>query len=102
VEVDCKLHGVYFQNTQTAVLFMVSSIWGKSVVQRQKSENKKKTYQYFFFTCSSYRVWWIFVIFISLYGCGKLIFDIYKKWDQSPVIVSFAEKSTPIWQVSER
>lgn len=31
--------------------------------------------------------------------CGKLIVDIYLKWEQIPVIVSFAEKSTPIWKI---
>lgn len=31
--------------------------------------------------------------------CGKLILDIYLKWQQIPVIVSFAEKSTPIWKI---
>lgn len=31
--------------------------------------------------------------------CGKLILDIYVKWEQIPVIVSFAEKSTPVWKI---
>lgn len=34
-----------------------------------------------------------------MYGCGKLILNVYVKWDQSPVIVSFAEKSTPVWEI---
>lgn len=25
--------------------------------------------------------------------------NVYTKWDQSPVIVSFAEKSTPVWEI---
>lgn len=25
--------------------------------------------------------------------------NVYEKWDQSPVIVSFAEKSTPVWEI---
>lgn len=34
-----------------------------------------------------------------MYGCGRLIQNIYRKWEQTPVIVSFAEKSTPVWQI---
>ncbi|XP_055528659.1 pickpocket protein 28-like [Wyeomyia smithii] len=45
------------------------------------------------------KIWWIAVFFLSLYGCGRLIQNIYHKWDQTPVIVSFNEKSTPIWQI---
>lgn len=36
---------------------------------------------------------------ISIYGCGSLILNIWDKWNQSPVIVSFAERSTPVWQI---
>ena len=25
--------------------------------------------------------------------------NVYTKWQQSPVIVSFAEKSTPVWEI---
>lgn len=35
----------------------------------------------------------------SLFGCGLLIHQLYDKWDQSPVIVSFSEKSTPIYEI---
>lgn len=28
-----------------------------------------------------------------------MILNVYIKWDQSPVIVSFAEKSTPVWEI---
>lgn len=28
-----------------------------------------------------------------------LIFQLYIKWEQSPVIVSFSEKSTPIYEI---
>lgn len=31
--------------------------------------------------------------------CLYLIFLTYQKWDRSPVIVSFATKQTPIWQI---
>ncbi|XP_058837402.1 pickpocket protein 28-like [Topomyia yanbarensis] len=45
------------------------------------------------------KIWWIVMFFISLYGCGRLIENVYNKWDQTPVIVSFSEKSTPVWQI---
>ncbi|XP_058461711.1 pickpocket protein 28-like [Malaya genurostris] len=45
------------------------------------------------------KIWWIVMFFVSLYGCGRLIQNVYRKWEQTPVIVSFSEKSTPIWQI---
>ncbi|XP_058117490.1 pickpocket protein 28-like [Anopheles ziemanni] len=45
------------------------------------------------------KIWWGVMLLLSLYGCGRLIQNIYRKWDQTPVIVSFAEKSTPVWQI---
>lgn len=31
--------------------------------------------------------------------CLYLIYLTYRKWERSPVIVSFATKQTPIWQI---
>uniref|UniRef100_A0A182PBQ5 Pickpocket n=1 Tax=Anopheles epiroticus TaxID=199890 RepID=A0A182PBQ5_9DIPT len=45
------------------------------------------------------RIWWIATFLLSVYGCGRLIQNIYRKWEQTPVIVSFAEKTTPVWQI---
>ncbi|XP_026472958.1 pickpocket protein 28 isoform X2 [Ctenocephalides felis] len=45
------------------------------------------------------RLWWIIVFIASLSMCGILIMKVWHKWDSSPVIVSFAEKTTPVWQV---
>ncbi|XP_055629359.1 pickpocket protein 28-like [Toxorhynchites rutilus septentrionalis] len=45
------------------------------------------------------KIWWMVTFFLSLYGCGRLIHNVYVKWDQTPVIVSFNEKSTPVWQI---
>lgn len=45
------------------------------------------------------RVWWVIAFLLSIYGCSRLIYNVWNKWDQSPVIVSFAEKSTPVWQI---
>lgn len=45
------------------------------------------------------RLWWVIAFCFSIYGCSRLIYNVWNKWDQSPVIVSFAEKSTPVWQI---
>lgn len=45
------------------------------------------------------RAFWIIAFGISVIGCSFLISNIYEKWQTSPVIVSFAEKSTPVWQI---
>lgn len=36
---------------------------------------------------------------ISLYLCISLILSAYDKWESTPVIVSFASKETPNWQI---
>ncbi|XP_053686080.1 pickpocket protein 28-like [Sabethes cyaneus] len=45
------------------------------------------------------KVWWVAVFLLSLYGCGRLIYFVYQKWDNEPVIVTFAQKPTPVFQV---
>lgn len=45
------------------------------------------------------KVWWIVVFLLSLYGCGRLIQTVYIKWDREPVIVTFAQKPTPVFQI---
>ncbi|KAL1396785.1 hypothetical protein pipiens_010268 [Culex pipiens pipiens] len=45
------------------------------------------------------RFWWMVVFAMSVGSCAFLIHQTYDKWDQTPVIVSFAEKSTPVWQI---
>ncbi|XP_035790347.1 pickpocket protein 28-like [Anopheles albimanus] len=45
------------------------------------------------------RVWWIIVCLLSVYGCGRLIYSVYKKWDLEPVVVTFAEKSIPVFSI---
>lgn len=54
---------------------------------------------FYFLILGVNRLWWIIAFFLSVYGCGRLILNVYNKWDQSPVIVSFAEKSTPVWEI---
>ncbi|XP_067647186.1 pickpocket protein 28 [Eurosta solidaginis] len=45
------------------------------------------------------RFFWVFVLIFSIYTCATLIMNIWDKWNNNPVIVSFAEKSTPVWQI---
>lgn len=45
------------------------------------------------------RFWWIVVFVLSIVSCALLIHKVYQKWEQTPVIVSFAEKTTPVWQI---
>ncbi|KAH8264123.1 hypothetical protein KR038_003287 [Drosophila bunnanda] len=45
------------------------------------------------------RIFWLIAFLISIYGCSMLITSAYTKWTETPVIVSFAEKSTPVWNI---
>jgi acid-sensing ion channel, other len=42
------------------------------------------------------KVWWILVFFVSVLFCGKLTFN---AWNLNPIIISFTDKPTPIWQI---
>uniref|UniRef100_A0A1I8Q523 Pickpocket protein 28-like n=1 Tax=Stomoxys calcitrans TaxID=35570 RepID=A0A1I8Q523_STOCA len=44
-------------------------------------------------------LFWIVIFVITIYFCTTIIVRIYVKWSETPVIVSFSEKSTPIWSV---
>ncbi|XP_055693357.1 pickpocket protein 28-like [Lutzomyia longipalpis] len=45
------------------------------------------------------RVWWGIAFGFSIFLCASFIWSSWKRWQQSPVIVTFADKSTPIWQI---
>ncbi|XP_017063341.1 pickpocket protein 28 [Drosophila eugracilis] len=45
------------------------------------------------------RLFWISVLVLSVFTCVKLTLNIWDKWNNNPVIVSFAEKSTPVWEI---
>lgn len=47
----------------------------------------------------SERMFWVIAFIISFSGCSVMIYKIYWKWQLTPVIVSFAENSTPIWEI---
>ncbi|XP_058827729.1 pickpocket protein 28-like [Topomyia yanbarensis] len=45
------------------------------------------------------KFWWLLVFIVSIGSCALLIQKTYRKWDQTPVIVSFDEKPTRVWQI---
>jgi len=45
------------------------------------------------------KCFWMVVFIISIYCCTILIRSVYLKWNETPVIVSFSEKSTPVWSI---
>ncbi|XP_065354330.1 pickpocket protein 28 [Calliphora vicina] len=45
------------------------------------------------------KFFWLSVFIVSIYCCSNLIENIYNKWNETPVIVSFSEKSTPVWSI---
>lgn len=45
------------------------------------------------------RTFWIIAFLTSALGCSLMVMQIYDKWTNSPVIVSFAEKATPVWEI---
>jgi Amiloride-sensitive sodium channel len=47
------------------------------------------------------RIWWAIVIILSALCCGSLILDVVRQYDQSPIIVSYANEETPVSQVKE-
>lgn len=52
-----------------------------------------------FLTFFIFRIFWVIVFLVSITGCSFLIMKMYDKWQKSPVISSFAEKSTPVWKI---
>ncbi|KAG8230081.1 hypothetical protein J437_LFUL009200 [Ladona fulva] len=45
------------------------------------------------------RICWLVAFGLSIMACGHLIHKVWKKWENTPVIVSFADSSTPVWQI---
>uniref|UniRef100_A0A1S4HE31 Amiloride-sensitive sodium channel, other n=2 Tax=Anopheles gambiae TaxID=7165 RepID=A0A1S4HE31_ANOGA len=45
------------------------------------------------------RFWWLVVFLLSMLGCGVMIHKTYVKWNQVPIIVTFSEKTTPVWDI---
>jgi Amiloride-sensitive sodium channel len=47
------------------------------------------------------RIWWTVVFALSFVSCGSFIFDMLKRYDHSPVIISFENSETSILKVQE-
>ncbi|XP_072944671.1 pickpocket protein 28-like [Epargyreus clarus] len=45
------------------------------------------------------KIFWLFMFILCVVFCSFLIRKVWIKWTESPVIVSFAENSTPVWQI---
>nr|XP_049705408.1 pickpocket protein 28 isoform X1 [Helicoverpa armigera] len=45
------------------------------------------------------KIFWLFMFTCCVILCAGLIRKVYIKWNESPVIVSFAENPTPVWQI---
>ncbi|RZC36788.1 pickpocket protein 28 [Asbolus verrucosus] len=45
------------------------------------------------------RVWWFVIFVICLAACTTSIYAVYKKWERSPVIVTFATRATLIYNI---
>jgi Amiloride-sensitive sodium channel len=48
------------------------------------------------------RLWWAIVVALSTFCCGSLISNIIRQYEQSPVIISYANEETPISEVSKK
>nr|XP_008193548.2 PREDICTED: pickpocket protein 28 [Tribolium castaneum] len=45
------------------------------------------------------RIWWFIMFSACLAACTFSIYAVYKKWERSPVIVNFANRGTPIYEI---
>ncbi|XP_075980850.1 pickpocket protein 28-like isoform X2 [Anticarsia gemmatalis] len=45
------------------------------------------------------KTFWLFMFTCCVVLCAGLIRKVWIKWNESPVIVSFAENPTPVWQI---
>ncbi|KAL5291211.1 hypothetical protein ACFFRR_010552 [Megaselia abdita] len=45
------------------------------------------------------KIFWICVFFVLIYAYVHLTVKIWDKWKESPVIVTFDDKSTPVWKI---
>lgn len=84
-----NVNGIYFENEEDDEeddFFRNSSVHGIKYIGEQRRH-------------WSERLFWVIAFIVSILGCSIMIYKIYTKWQQNPVIVSFAENSTPVWQI---
>lgn len=99
IRLFCKIWASTSLSIATTLAYMASSILVSPAVWYSKGEAHIigiYPLQMHFTRC---RVWWITVFSLSLYLCIDLILVTYRKWDTSPVIVSFAQSPTPVWGI---
>lgn len=46
-----------------------------------------------------FRIWWLVLFALSVAACTVLIRNTYKKWENTPVVMSFSHTQTPIWEI---
>lgn len=47
----------------------------------------------------SERLWWLVAVLISIVLCSILVYQTWLKWQNTPVIVTFSEESTPVYEI---
>lgn len=47
----------------------------------------------------SERIWWLFAVICSIIVCSILVYQTWLKWKHTPVIVTFSEESTPVYEI---
>lgn len=47
----------------------------------------------------SERLWWMVAFTLSIAACAAFIYQAWNKWSETPVIVTFAEESTPVYEI---
>lgn len=45
------------------------------------------------------RIWWLLVVICSIVVCSILVYQTWLKWQNTPVIVTFSEESTPVYEI---
>lgn len=45
------------------------------------------------------RIFWICVFIVSIFFCGKSIYEAWHKWKSNPVIINFNQNPTFIWEI---
>uniref|UniRef100_A0A182MVQ4 Pickpocket n=1 Tax=Anopheles culicifacies TaxID=139723 RepID=A0A182MVQ4_9DIPT len=91
-----------FAKPQTSDPIEGRNPWEPELLNESYKEDGKRSLWVDYCTNSTihgFKVWWIIVCLLSLYGCGNLIHSVYKKWDREPVVVTFAEKPAPVFTI---
>ncbi|XP_054267290.1 pickpocket protein 28-like [Macrosteles quadrilineatus] len=88
------LKGYYVKKKYLNVAFIYSVTVNNGQVQIPENigSNKEKTINIF-------RSFWLVLFLLSIAGSAYMIRKVWQKWQDSPVIVSFSESWTPVWQI---